>query len=438
MYDSSQRRELGAALAAAFLAGGWTAEDLSASARSSLDGSPHWLAPLLAEILVAYPRAPRDRPRELAAHVTLFLADRRTTVGTPRVRRWRDFDAAMARMPWPVPVIESPGALADRLELDAGQLAWLADARGLERRSGQPRLRHYGYHWIARAAGPPRLVERPKARLKEIQRWILREILMAIPPHEAAHGFVRGRSARTHAALHAGRPVVVRLDLEDFFAWVPASRVYGVFRAAGYPQPVAHVLTALCVNVLPPDEWMALPRPADPALLPRHHRLGRRLAAPHLPQGAPTSPGLASLAVFGLDVRLSALSGSLGLTYSRYADDLTFSGPRRATVALPAAVRDIARDEGLRVNPAKTRIRSQSARQLVGGSVVNRHVNVPRREYDALKAVLHDAAVNGPETANRAAVHDFRAHLLGRISWVASLNPERGRRLRERFDAIGW
>lgn len=318
------------------------------------------------------------------------------------------------------------------------QLAWLAEARNLERHTAQRRLRHYDYRWRARPTAPPRLIERPKSRLKAAQRWVLHEILDWIPAHYAAHGFVRGRSARTHAALHTGRAVVVRLDLEDFFAWVTASRVYGVFRTAGYPQTVAHLLTALCVNVLPEDEWEALPRPHDPALLPRHHRLGRRLAAPHLPQGAPTSPALASLAAFGLDVRLSALATSLDLTYSRYADDLTFSGPRRGTAALPAVVREIVRDEGLRVNTAKTRVRSQGNRQLVGGSVVNRRLNVPRHDYDELKAVLHDAVRHGPATANRAGVADFRAHLLGRIAWVASLHPERGRRLRERFDAIRW
>ena len=104
---------------------------------------------------------------------------------------------------------------------------------------------------VPRANGPPRVIERPKARLKEIQRWILREILAWIPVHDAAHGFVRGRSARTHASVHLGRRVVMRFDLEDFFASVSAARVYGIFRTAGYPEAVAHTLTGLCTNVVP-------------------------------------------------------------------------------------------------------------------------------------------------------------------------------------------
>lgn len=438
VYDSSKRRELSAALAAAFLGGEWSVEALTTRGRISLAPRPFWLQEVAREVIADYPHPPGDRVRELAGYVELSLARRRSGSPAPHVRRWLPFEPEMGPTRWPVPELLTPGTLADRLELDPGQLLWLADARSWERDAADLRLRHYRYRWIPRPHAPARLVESPKARLKEIQRWILRQILDVIPAHDAAHGFVRGRSSRTHAALHTGRPVVVRIDLEDFFAWVTAGRVYGVFRTAGYPQPVAHLLTGLCVNVIPASEWENRPMAQDDKLLSREHRLGRRLAAPHLPQGAPTSPALATLAAFVLDVRLSALAASLELTYSRYADDLIFSGPRRATSALPAAVADIARDEGLRVNAGKTSVRSQGDRQLVGGSVVNHHVNVPRREYDALKAVLHDAALHGPPAANRHGVPDFRAHLMGRVAWVAARNPERGRRLRDSFDTIVW
>lgn len=438
MYDSSKRRELSAALAAAFLGGDWDLDALTTRAARSIAPVPAWLRAVARQVLDAYPRPPRDRVRELAAYVELCLAERRSGLPAPRVVRWPAFEPEMGRMRWPVIEVATPGALAESLELDAGQLAWLADVRGWERDARDRRLRHYRYEWIPRHQAPPRLIEQPKARLKQIQRWILRGILDRIPAHDAAHGFVRGRSARTHAALHTGRPVVVRFDVEDFFAWVTVGRVYGVFRSAGYPQAVAHLLSGLCVNVVPAEEWEGRPRTLDATHLARDHRLGRRLAAPHLPQGAPTSPALASLAVFGLDVRLSALAGSLGMTYSRYADDLTFSGPRHAVAPLRPAVAEIVRDEGLRLNARKTRSRFQHDRQLVGGSVVNRHVNVPRRDYDRLKAVLHDARRHGPVAANREQVADFRAHLLGRIAWIAAAHPERGRRLRESFDAIEW
>jgi RNA-directed DNA polymerase len=428
-----RRRDIGAALAGAFLAGRWTESAMVRRGREALTPPRPWLPAVVREVLAAYHRPPADRPRELAAYIALVLEEREQAA--PHVRRAHMFDTAMGRMPWPVPEIASPGELAERLGLGIGELLWLADARGLERRAGDERLRHYRYLWLERrGGGPPRPIARPKARLKAIQRWILHEILDRIPAHDAAHGFVRGRSARTHAALHAGAHTVVRIDLEDFFASVAAARVYGIFRTAGYPESVAHALTALCTTVVPLSEWEAVPRSADVA---RHHRLGRRLATPHLPQGAPTSPALASLAATRLDRRLVALAPTLLARYSRYADDLAFSGPHDLPAGtLRRVVTEIARDEGFRVAPGKTMVRRPHERQLVCGIVVNERPNIARREYDTLKAVLHDAERNGLEAANRAAHPEFRAHLLGRIAWVESLNPQRGRRLRDRFERL--
>lgn len=395
------------ALAAAFLSGKWEEQPMWARGRAVYGFAPRWLRRVVREVLAAYPHPPADRPRELAAFIALALRDNRP----PRPVRVPVFSPRMVRAPWPVPRIDTTGELAERLELDAGQLAWLADVRGLERHASEERLRNYRYALLPRPGGTPRVIEKPKLRLKEIQRWILREILVWIPAHQAAHGFVPGRSALTHAARHTGRPAVLRVDLEDFFASVTAGRVYGIFRAAGYTEAVAHTLTGLCTNACRLD----VPSP-----------LRRRLATPHLPQGAPTSPALANLAAHGLDRRLSGL----GAGYSRYADDLTFSGGHRIRGLLPA-IAAIVRDEGFRVNARKTRLMSSGGRQTVTGIVVNARPNVPRAEYDRLKALLHTAARDGPGELERD-------HVLGRIAWVAALNPARGRKLRSTFAAIDW
>jgi RNA-directed DNA polymerase len=204
---------------------------------------------------------------------------------------------------------------------------------------------------------------------------------------------------------------------------------------------VAHSLTALTTNVMPWAAWAAVPRPRDLPEITAHHRLGRRLATPHLPQGAPTSPALANLAAFGLDRRLAGLARSMSATYTRYADDLTFSGGTlvlsRAD-ALRATAGMIAREEGFTVNEGKSALMTRAGRQRVCGIVVNVHPNLAREEYDRLKAILHNPALNGPAGENRAGVDDFRAHLLGRIAWVESLHPARGEKLRERFARIDW
>lgn len=247
----------------------------------SLDSRPPWLLPVAREVLAAYHRPPADRPRELAAFVALALEGRQRpedAARPPRVRRWLIPEPAMGSRRWPVPELASFGALTEFLALSAGELEWLADARGLERTVSDQRLRNYLYSAVPRRGGPPRLIERPKFRLKSLQRRILHEILDWIPAHDAAHGFTRGRSAVTNASEHTRRLVVLRLDLEDFFASIAARRVFGIFRTAGYPESVAYTLTALSTNVVPIAVSRQLSSAIDPRLIASQFRLARRLA----------------------------------------------------------------------------------------------------------------------------------------------------------------
>ncbi len=262
-----------------------------------------------------------------------------------------------------------------------------------------------------------------------------------VPPHDAARGFRPGGSVRSYAAPHARRPVVVRMDLESFFASVGVGRVHGVWRTAGYPEPVAHALAGLVTCVLPRAQWQGVPRPASPDLLEAHWRLGRRLAVPHLPQGAPTSPAIANLAAYRLDVRLSALAESWGDRYTRYADDLAFSGDRgwgRGTSRLLDAVEEVVRDEGFRLHDRKTGVMPRAGRQVLGGLVVNERPRVSRADVDLLRAILHNCRRHGASSQNRDDHPAFAEHLLGRIAWVEQHDRLRGARLRATYDEIDW
>lgn len=460
MYGPSERLDLAHELADAFLAGPWSAESLAERAAGRLDRWPAWLNGLAFAAVALDRVAPLGRRVELVVFIDDYLREHPEDPARPdppRIIRlltpWAPATPATPAVPvtpiartvappaWPVAPIASTAALAEQLELSIGQLSWLADTRGLERTAQHERLRNYRYRWVRRRSGLPRLLEIPKARLKEVQRWLLHEIIDHVAPHHAAHGFTPGRSVHSHAELHLGRRAVLRLDLRDFFASVSAGRVYGIFRAAGYQHAVAHTLTGLCTNAISPVVWNALKRPSDPRLVQPHFWLGRQLATPHLPQGAPTSPALANLAAFALDRRLSGLSAAFDLTYSRYADDLTFSGAR-LTRAAARAVTDLAativRDEGFRLHAAKSTYRGAAQRQVVTGIVVNCTPNVARGEYDRLRATLHRLALHGPGAAEPVGDVDLRAHLRGRVAWVASLHPARGARLRRQFDAIDW
>lgn len=271
---------------------------------------------------------------------------------------------------------------------------------------------------VEKRRGGGRVIAAPKKRLKQIQLRILREILDRVPQRDVVHGFVRGRNILSNAAPHVGKAIVVNFDLVDFFEHVHLPRVMGVFRRLGYSKEVARWLAYLCTH---------RPRLAAPA---RHARMaGTR----HAVQGAPTSPAIANLATHRLDARLAGLARRFGCTYTRYADDLTFSGDetfKRSLKRFVPLVRKIISNERFRLHEKKMRFARPGRRQEVTGVVVNRKVNVRRAEYDRLKAIVHNARRAGSlESQNRDQRPHFRAYLLGLAGHVALLNPERGQRL---------
>lgn len=339
-----------------------------------------------------------------------------------------------------LPALPYVGDLEAMLEVDDVALRWLADCEGHEARRPRATARHYHYHLARKTSGGERLIEAPKARLKKIQRRILGEILARVPVHEAAHAFVRGRSARTCAALHCGQAMVMRVDLRDFFASIPASRVHAIYATLGYSQPVCRLLTGLATNVTPRSVWGEAPRTAPTALRrARWHRIGA-YGVPHLPAGAPTSPALANLAAFRLDCRLAALARSMDCRYTRYADDLVLSGGealRREARATFGTICRIVAEEGFAVHAGKTRFQPPSQRQRVTGLVVNAHPNVPREAYDRLRAILHNCGKQGPHSQTDGPVADLAARLRGEIEWHA-VNPHRAAKLRALFHRIDW
>jgi RNA-directed DNA polymerase len=162
---------------------------------------------------------------------------------------------------------------------------------------------------------------------------------------------------------------------------------------------------------------------------------------PHLPQGAPSSGALANLAAYRLDVRVAGLAAKLDARYTRYADDLVLSGDRtlvRHATMIVARLATIASEEGFSLNFRKSRVMTASDRQRITGIVVNDKLSVSRTNLDQLRAILHNCARHGPASQNRDDHADFRAHLRGRIAWVASLDPAKGARLRAIFDQVHW
>jgi RNA-directed DNA polymerase len=339
---------------------------------------------------------------------------------------------------WDIPAIESVGDLASWLGLDSGELRWFADLKGLGYKKAASQLRHYHYRILTKRFGSIRLIEAPKPRLKDLQRQILLWILEKIPPHPAAHGFLKGRSIKTFVAPHVARSVVLRMDLRDFFPTLSGARVQTVFRTLGYPEPVADLLGGVCTNATPSDFWRQAAGDIDPVCVAEAKWLYSR---PHLPQGAPTSPALANICCYRLDCRLEALSASAGATYTRYTDDLAFSGDaefEKRAEPFGLHVAAIAREEGFCVHHRKTRLMRQGVRQHLAGLVTNQRINVVRRDFDRLKAALTNCVRSGPEGQNREGRPRFRSHLEGRVALVEMINPDKGGRLRAIFERIQW
>ena len=423
------------AVARSFLAGEQTVDAIVSRASVTLGREWRFLHPLAVRYLEVTAHDTRPRLGDVIEFLkwdSTFLRvrgrlRRHLTIETwlTETHRMQPVAAATA---WDLPRIETIGDLCNWLWLDAAHLDWFADLKSLNLKAPSAPLDHYSYRALQKPDGSLRLIEAPKRRLKRIQRQILTGILDRVPPHPAAHGFVHGRSIRSFAAPHTGQPVVLRIDLADFFPSFHRARIQTLFRTLGYPEPVADLLGGLCTHIAP---LHLLTDVADREVY----------GAPHLPQGAPTSPALANMCCYRIDCRLSGLAKVAGANYTRYADDLAFSGGTefdRGVGRFATHVASILLEEGFRVNHRKTRIMRRGVRQHLAGLTINHHTNVNRRDFDSLKAILTNCIRHGPGTQNRDAHPNFRAHLEGRVAFVHSINPERAQRLQALFQQIGW
>ncbi len=301
----------------------------------------------------------------------------------------------------------------------------------------------YTTHTIPKRDGSDRKICAPKKQLKWVQKQILKHILSKVPPHPSAHGFVNGRSTVSNATPHVGSELVVKFDLKDFFPTVHYFRVMGLFGSLGYPiancmfgtdddaNQIAPVLARLCCYTPNPKLW----------------------GSATLPQGAPTSPAISNLVCRRLDARLAGLAEANQGTYTRYADDLTFSFKSAETVKLGRFrwwVDQVCQQEGFTVNQQKFRVIRNSQRQVVTGIVVNEAVRVPRELRRELRAIVFNCAKNGveaegkkwakkmkkddPEFEGKAAA--FPGYLRGIAAYLNMVQPEHGGPLLRRVNEL--
>jgi len=203
---------------------------------------------------------------------------------------------------------------------------------------------------IPKKSGGEREILAPYPSLLIIQNWIYNNILKNIPIHKCAHAFTASKSIVTNCKIHAGQKEVLKIDLKDFFTSIPFNRIIFHFNKIGYNKKVSFCLARLCTY------------------------------KDYLPQGAPTSPILSNIIAIKMDKRLFALAKKFKLNYTRYADDMVFSGDN-ISVKFIEYVNTIIENEGFQINNSKTRLYKSANKKIVTGIVINeKELKIPR-EY---------------------------------------------------------
>ena len=428
------KRTVVESLAIAIARSEWTVVSASKMMKSLFRRKQDWIPSLAERIIIAHPN-----PVSVHQLQKLLVQDSvlRQIIKTKNLKPLDVTSildrGCVASLDWRLPRFSNVGDLASRLGITASGLKWLT-SRHLP---ADQRPRHYVATWIRKRSRGYRLIESPKPLLKRIQRQILSEVVDLIPPHYVAHGFRKGRDVVSFARQHVGKAFCLRMDMKDFFPSISAARVRGIFRATGYDRDVSNALANLCTTQTHEDVVQQKRPPGQLGVCD----VSRLYLPAHLPQGAPTSPGLANLAAYRFDCRLSGLADKFGATYTRYADDLLFSAGKslsRIANQFSIYVGAIAIEEGFEINFRKTRLQNSSQRQTAAGVILNQKVNLARNDFDQLKAILHNCVKHGPQTQNRSGVPDFHAHLHGRIQWAARLNPSKAQKLFGLFEKIDW
>jgi len=256
---------------------------------------------------------------------------------------------------------------------------------------------YYGEFSIPKNSGGIRTILSPVPSLMVIQKWIKINILDKIPLSSAAHGFVSQRSVVTFAKEHAGQDALLHLDIRNFFQSVSLKNIYGIFRKVGYPPNVSLYLSKICTY----NEA--------------------------LPQGAPTSPGLSNIYFVALDKRFLGLASANKITYSRYADNLVFSG-NYVAYSLVATIEKILNAYGFDLNCEKTYLSTgKGKRVIVGVSVAETKIKLPQDKKREIRQEVHYLLKHGFFFhTERIGKRDplYMERLYGRLQFWRHVEPE--------------
>jgi RNA-directed DNA polymerase len=276
---------------------------------------------------------------------------------------------------------------------------------------------NYKVFQLKKRSGGTRSIATPATALKIIQRKLNQVLHSVYKGRSPVHGFVRCKSILTNAQRHTDRDLILNFDIEEFFPSIHFGRVKGMFESKPYslPEPASITLAQICC----------------------HNGV--------LPIGAPTSPIVANMICAQMDSQLKSLAQNFGSTYTRYADDITFSvrhgsfppmltyrDPNTNRWVIGTEIEKVVSANGFKINASKTRVLPRGYRQEVTGLVVGRRVNVKRTYIRRVRAMLHACERFGIPAAShhfntkydrkqRLEPADFLRVLRGKVEFVGAI-----------------
>jgi len=265
-------------------------------------------------------------------------------------------------------------------------------------RNGQKRYKQFS---IRKKSGGQRNINAPKKGLKTIQKVLNIIIQCVFEPHTAATGFVPNKSVVDNAKAHTAKNYVYNIDLKDFFPSIEVHRVKACFKIPPFDlkddrEPLAFLIANLCcsemdVERLIEGEWQTVKRSV-------------------LPQGAPTSPTITNIVSQSLDKRLAKLATTFGATYTRYADDITFSSDHsiyQKNGKFLNKLHEIITQNSFTINEQKVRLQKNGHKQEVTGITVNEKPNVSQRYIKQIRMWLYYWETYGYEKAEQIFRRDY-------------------------------
>ena len=297
---------------------------------------------------------------------------------------------------------------------------------------------YYKYFAIKKRRGGLRRIMSPYSELRDVQTWIKENILDKIELPNCVKAFVKGRNIMENAKMHEGRKYILKVDITNFFESIGVRQVYVAFRKMGYDRSVAAWLANLCTAKIEDYKYEQLEDQEEIQKLfnDLYHK-----SEPFLVQGAPTSPGLANIICNRMDKRMMGLANKHGFTYSRYADDMTFSADKKDRLPKVSMIRKVVETEGFHLNDEKIELLHEGNRQIVTGLLVDNHVRVPGRYKKDIKRHIHFCLkYGGREHFHRIAPGKAfgKEWLAGRIRYIHSVEPETAKKLWAEFERIDW